>query len=109
MTNPLSDLSKVDVHEILSLGILALNTALSPSGTDDAGWRELDAKGQQAAQDLVRLREALPLDIRPEAIRELSAALKEMHEQEAISLDTWVEAREVVEAYEGDEIAENGV
>lgn len=51
---------------------------------------------------------APPFPLRGEAVRELAYALLEMHEQEAISLDTWVEAREVVEAYTGP-IEENGI
>lgn len=56
--------------------------------------------------DVVSL--APPFPLRSEAVRELAYALLEMHEQEAISLDTWVEAREVVEAYCGP-IEENGI
>ena len=46
--------------------------------------------------------------LRPEAVAELARDLYEMHEAEAISLDTWVAAREVVEAHVG-QIEENGI
>lgn len=42
-----------------------------------------------------------------EALRELADDLLEMHDQTGISLDGWVAARELVEAYLGP-IEENG-
>lgn len=45
---------------------------------------------------------------RTEILRGLAADLLEMHDQEAISLDSWVSAREFVEHYEGP-IQENGI
>lgn len=50
----------------------------------------------------------IPPSLRLDAIEELASDLLELHEQEAISLDTWVAAREVVEAYLGP-IEENGI
>jgi hypothetical protein len=50
----------------------------------------------------------IPPSLRLDAIAELAADLLEMHDMEAISLDTWVAAREVVEAYLGP-IVENGI
>jgi hypothetical protein len=50
----------------------------------------------------------LPPGLRVEAVAELAADLREMHDDEAISVDTWVAAREVVEAYTGP-ITENGL
>jgi hypothetical protein len=41
-------------------------------------------------------------------LRELADDLFEMHDDEAISLDTWVAARELVEHYRGP-ILENGL
>ena len=50
----------------------------------------------------------IPATLRRGAIAELARDLLELHENEALSLDTWVAAREVVEAYTGP-ITPNGV
>lgn len=61
-------------------------------------WRN----AAEIVEVLEALRSALPpRDFRLGAIQELADDLMEMHDQTGVSLDAWVSAREVVEAYCG--------